>query len=161
MQPYRFIMTAVVCLTACTAMRVPIANAHDYKAGSLVIEQPWTRATPGGAKVAAGYMTITNKGTAADRLIGGAFPRATRVEIHEMKMEGHMMRMRPLAHGLEIKPGQTVKLAPGGYHVMFIGLKQPLTQGEHIKGQLTFQKAGTVDVEFVVESIGAKSSGGH
>jgi copper(I)-binding protein len=77
-----------------------------------------------------------------------------------MRMEGDVMRMRPLQQGLEIKPGQTVTLAPGGYHVMFVGLKAPLKQGERIVGQLVFEKAGTVNVEYVVESIGAKSSGG-
>jgi copper(I)-binding protein len=149
-----------VFLLAGLAM-VAMADAHDFKVGSLVIDHPWARATPGGAKVAAGYMTITNKGAAPDRLIGGSLQRAGRIELHEMRMEGDVMRMRQLPRGLEIKPGQSVKLAPGGYHLMFMGLKAPLKQGERIKGQLTFEKAGTIDIEYAVESIGAKSSGGQ
>jgi copper(I)-binding protein len=136
-----------------------IAEAHEFKVGTIVVDHPWSRATPGSAQVAAGYMTISNKGSEPDRLIGGTFVHAGHVEVHEMKMEGGMMKMRPLKDGLEIKPGQTVKLEPNGYHIMFMGLKQPLKQGETLKGQLRFQKAGTVDVEYVVEAIGATSSG--
>jgi copper(I)-binding protein len=133
------------------------ANAQEFRAGTLVIDRPWTRATPGGAKVAGGFMTITNKGTEPDRLIGGSLPRAGRFEVHETRMEGNVMRMRPLPKGLEIAPGQTVTLAPGGYHVMFMELKQPLKQGERLRGQLVFERAGTVEVEYTVESPGAKA----
>jgi copper(I)-binding protein len=139
------------------------APAQNYTAGSLKIERPWTRATPAGAKVAGGYMTITNSGKEPDRLVGGTLPRAGRFEVHEMKMDGGVMKMRELQGGLEIKPGETVQLKPGGYHVMFMELKEPLRQGETLKGQLRFEKAGTVDVEYKVESVGAQSSGhqGH
>jgi copper(I)-binding protein len=133
-----------------------ILDAHEFKAGSLVIDHPWTRATPGGSKIASGYMTITNKGTMPDRLIGGSLAHASRFELHETKMEGDMARMRPLPKGLEIKPGQTVRLAPGGYHVMFTGLKQPFKQGEMLKGQLVFEKAGAIEVFYAVEGIGSK-----
>jgi periplasmic copper chaperone A len=140
------------------------ALAHDpedskdaFMAGALRIAQPWSRATPGGAKVAGGYMTITNTGTEPDRLVGGTLPRAGRFEVHEMKTENGVMTMRPLAQGLEIKPGATVTLAPGGYHVMFMDLKQPLTQGESIEGELRFEKAGTVMVRYTVQGIGATS----
>jgi copper(I)-binding protein len=150
---------SVSVLAAIAVATVSSTRATEFKAGALVIDSPWTRATPGGAKVAGGYMTISNQGSAPDRLIGGSFPRATRFEVHEMQMEGTVMRMRPLPNGLEIKPQQAVKLAPGGYHLMFMGLKQPLKQGEKIKGQLVFEKAGTVDIEYVVEAIGAQNSG--
>lgn len=145
-----FILAAVVVAAA------PSTNANEYKAGPLVIDRPWTRATPGGAKVAGGYMTISNTGTTPDRLVGGSFVRAARFEVHEMRMEGSVMRMRALPKGLEIGPKQAVKLAPGGYHVMFMGLTQPLKQGERIKGRLVFEKAGTVDIDYVVEAIGAQ-----
>jgi copper(I)-binding protein len=148
---------ALACLAA---LAITAANAHEYNAGPLVIDHPWTRATPGGAKVAGGYMTITNKGAQPDRLIGGSLPQAGRFEIHESRTEGGVARMRPLPRGLEIKPGQSVTLAPGGYHVMFTGLKAPLKQGDKIKGQLIFEKAGTVEVEYAVEGIGAKSGEG-
>jgi len=137
------------------------AAAQNYTAGSLKIERPWTRATPSGAKVAGGYMTITNTGTEPDRLVGGSLPLAGRFEVHEMTMDGGVMKMRELQGGLEIKPGQTVQLKPGGYHVMFMELKELLKQGETLKGQLRFLKAGTVDVEYKVESVGAQSPGHH
>ena len=76
-----------------------------------------------------------------------------------MKMDNGVMKMRPVAGGLEIKPGQTVKLDPGGYHVMFMGLKQQLKEGEHFKATLDFAKAGKVDVDFTIEGIGAMSIG--
>ncbi len=139
------------------------AHAEDVTAGSMKISAPWARATPKGAAVGAGYMTITNNGSAPDRLIGGASEVASGFEIHEMTMDNGVMRMRPLGKGLEIKPGQSVELKPGGNHVMFLGLKKPLAQGEHVKATLAFEKAGTVDVDFTVESIGAQkpdSAGG-
>jgi periplasmic copper chaperone A len=159
MRTLRFSTISASVLATLVIAIAPPVEAAEVKAGTLVIDSPWTRATPGGAKVAGGYMTISNTGAAPDRLIGGSFPRAARFEVHEMQMDGSVMRMRPLPNGLEIKPHQAVKLAPGGYHLMFMGLKQPLKQGEKIKGQLVFEKAGTVNVEYVVESIGAQSSG--
>lgn len=129
-----------------------------YKIGSLVIENLWSRATPGGAKVAGGYMRITNAGAAPDRLIAGTTPLAGRFELHEMSMQGDVMRMRPLEKGLEIPPGKTVELKPGGSHAMFLDLKQPLRAGDTFNGTLTFEKAGTVSVNYAVRAIG--STGG-
>lgn len=131
------------------------ASAQEFKAGSLVIRQPWSRATAGAAKVGAGYMTITNTGSEPDRLIGGSLPQAGKFEVHEMRMDNNVMTMRPITGGLEIKPGQTVTLAPGGYHVMFMQLKEPLKEGEILKGDLVFEKAGTVPVEYKVGAIAA------
>lgn len=141
------------------SLALTTASAHDYKLGDLKIDHPWSRATPGGAKVAGGFMTITNNGKEADRLIGGTLVSAGIVEIHEMAMEGNVMKMRALAQGLEIKPGQTVELKPGGFHVMFLDLKAPLKEGEKVKGTLVFQRAGTIEVEFKIEARGA--GGGH
>ena len=131
-----------------------------YKVGRLVIEAPWTRATPGGAKVGGAYLKITNTGAEADRLVGGSLPIATAVEVHEMSMTDGVMKMRKLERGLEIKPGQTVELKPGGYHLMFTGLRQALQQGRLVKGTLQFEKAGSVEVEYRVEPIGARSGEG-
>lgn len=144
-------------LVVVTALSAAGAAAQDVTAGSLVISQPWSRATAPSAKVGAGYMTITNKGTTPDRLVGGSLPQAGRFEIHEMTMADGVMKMRPLDNGLEIKPGETVKLAPGGFHVMFMNLKEPLKQGETLKGELKFEKAGTVAVEYAVGAIAAQS----
>jgi copper(I)-binding protein len=152
MKSSRFFLVPLVLVSAFGVLQ---ASAQEFKAGSLVISQPWSRATAGGAKVGAGYMTITNIGTEPDRLIGGSLPQAGKFEVHEMRMENNVMTMRPLHGGLEIKPGQTVKLAPGGYHVMFMRLKEPLKQGEVLKGELVFEKAGKVPIEYKVGTIAA------
>ena len=129
--------------------------AQTYTVGAIKVEQPWARATPGGAKVGGGYLTITNTGNEPDRLIGGTLAQAGRFEMHEMKMEGGMAQMREVKGGLEIRPGQKVEFKPGGYHIMFMDLRAPFKQGDTLKGQLRFEKAGTVDVEYKVEAIGA------
>lgn len=133
-----------------------VALAHDFTAGPLTLEHPWTRATPAGAKVAGGYLTIQNSGAAPDRLIGGASDIAGRLEIHEMAVKDGIMTMRPLTSGLEVAPGGKAELKPGGYHIMFMDLKRPLKEGESVKGTLQFEKAGEVTVEFAVGSIGAR-----
>ena len=132
------------------------AQAEDVTVGSLKISAAWARATPKGASIGGGYMKITNSGAAPDRLVGGSTDAANRFEVHEMSMDNGVMKMRPVSTGLEIKPGQTVELKPGGYHVMFVGLKQQLKQGDHFNAQLMFEKAGKVDVDFAVEGIGTK-----
>jgi hypothetical protein len=128
--------------------------AHDYTVGSLHIEHPWSRTVPKGANVAVGYLEIKNTGTIPDRLIGGSSEIAGRFEIHEMTMDGGVMKMRPLEGGIEIPPGQSVKLAPGGNHLMFLDLTIPPVQGKFFRGTLVFEKAGKVDVEFDVEGMG-------
>ncbi|MGH6665147.1 MAG: copper chaperone PCu(A)C [Pseudolabrys sp.] len=150
-----FIVTAVFA-----AFAVLPALAEDVTAGSLKISAPWARATPKGASVGGGYLKITNTGTAPDRLIGGSTDIAKSFEVHEMTMDKGVMKMRPVTGGLEIKPGQTVELKPGGYHVMLMGLKKQLEKGQHFKATLEFAKAGKVDVNFTVEGVGAQSGGG-
>lgn len=135
----------------------PAANV--FKAGALTIEAPWARATPGGAQVAGGFMKITNSGAEPDRLVGGSVPFAGRFEVHEMAMDGGVMKMRE-TKGLEIKPGQTVELKPGGYHVMFMDLKSGLKEGQTVKGTLVFEKAGKIEVEFKVGPIGGGAPAG-
>jgi copper(I)-binding protein len=144
-------------LAAVSLLAPGAAAAADYTLGALRIENPWTRATPKGASVAGGYVRIVNTGTAADRLIGGSAAFAARFEVHEMKMENGIMQMRPIAAGLEIKPGETVELRPGGYHVMFMDLKEPPLAGGRVKGTLVFEKAGTVEIEYSVAPIGGPS----
>lgn len=136
------------------AAAAPAGN-DTYKIGDLVVVSPWTRATPGGAKIAGGYLKITNNGTSADRLTGATSASADRAEIHEMSMTDGVMKMRPLADGLTIKPGETVELKPGGFHMMFMDIKQPLKQGDALKAKLIFEKAGKLDVSFGVQAIGA------
>jgi copper(I)-binding protein len=133
------------------------AATSTFRAGPILIEQPWARATPGGAKVGGGYMRITNTGTAPDRLLGGTVAAAGRFEVHRMSMSDDVMRMAPV-EALELKPGATVQLKPGGYHAMFVDLKQPLREGDRVKGTLAFEKAGRVDIEYVVRGIGAQGA---
>ena len=137
------------------------ACAHEFKAGPLKIGHPWSRATPAGAKVGGGYLSIENTGATADRLVSVSVPFAARAEIHEMAVKDGVMTMRPLEQGVEVPAGAKVEFKPGGYHIMFMELKQPLKQGEMMKGTLTFEKAGTVDVEFKVDAIAAKGGEGE
>jgi copper(I)-binding protein len=154
-----FIVTA--CLLAASATNLASsASAADVKAGSLTITDPYSRATPKGTTVAAGYMKITNNGTTPDRLTGGSSDVAPKIEVHESSTENGVAKMRPVTGGLEIKPGETVELKPGSYHLMFVGLKKQLNAKDHIKATLTFEQAGKVDVDYDVLAMGA-SPGGH
>lgn len=148
----------IALAAAAMALAGTAASAHDFTVGPLKIGHPWTRATPAGAKVAGGYLSIQNTGSAADRFTGGSSEIAGRVEVHEMSVKDGVMTMRPLEAGVEVKPGEKVELKPGGYHIMFLDLKRQLKQGEKVKSTLTFEKAGTVEVEFVVDAVGARSS---
>ena len=143
-------------LAALAVMLAEIAAAEDYTAGTLQIGNPWARATPSGASIGAGYLTITNKGADTERLIGGSAAPASRLEVHTTVVEQGVAKMRTVK-AIEIPPGQTIELKPGGMHVMFVGLKQPLKQGQRIKGTLVFEKAGTVEIEFAVQPVGAPS----
>lgn len=137
----------------------PLAGAGAPPArvslGPLVIEAPWTRATPGGATTGAGYLTITNTGSAPDTLLGGGIEAGERIEIHDMTMTDGLMTMRRLPEGLVIPAGETVRLESGGLHLMFIGLKQGFKAGETVKATLAFKAAGTVEIDFAVAPIGA------
>jgi copper(I)-binding protein len=139
------------------------AAAAEYRIGGLQIREPWARATPKGADVAAGYMTIVNGGTQSDRLIGGSAAAAGRFEIHRMTVNQGVMQMRPVAEGLEIRPGETIELKPGSLHAMWLDLRRPLAAGERVKGSLLFEKAGKVDIEYEVAPIGGapQSHSGH
>jgi copper(I)-binding protein len=138
-----------------------VATAYDYKLGTLEIDHPWARATPPTAPAGGGYLTITNKGAAADRLVSVKSPAAGAVQVHEMKMEGNVMRMREVEGGLAIAPGATVALAPGGLHLMMMGLKMPLKQGEKVPVTLVFEKAGSIDIELDVMAMGAAPAHEH
>jgi periplasmic copper chaperone A len=159
----RTFRAAVVIAAGLAAASTAQAQAHDYMAGSLKIHHPWTRVTPDGAQAAGGFMTITNTGADTDTLVGGTFVLSAKFEIHEMSMTDGVMKMRQLEKGIVIKPGETVELKPGGLHTMLIGLKQPLRDGEKVKGTLVFEKAGTVEVDYKVEPLGTRAPGsaGH
>ena len=131
------------------------AMATDYAVGSLVISGPWSRATPKGAQTGVGYMTIKNNGASPDRLLGGSVDAADRFQLHEMTMENGVAKMRDLID-IEISPGHKIEFKPGGSHAMFVNLRRPLSKGEHVKGTLIFEHAGTVQIEYDVEGIGTQ-----
>jgi copper(I)-binding protein len=148
----------VASLVAVSALSGSAASAADYKVGALEIDSPWSRAVPKGAKVAAGYMRIKNTGTEPDRLVSGSTSVAGGFMIHEVTIDNGVMKMRPLPSGMEIKPGETVELKPGSFHIMMTDLKQPIQRGKPFKASLMFEKAGEVDVDFAVEAAGATSA---
>jgi uncharacterized protein YcnI len=151
------------------AITAAAAGEHDHGAksmaasaavtvGNLEISGGFSRATLPNAPVGGGYITITNKGGEADRLVSAASPVAGVTQLHEMKMEGDLMKMNELPEGIEIPAGETVALQPGGLHIMFMQLTQPLIEGTRIPLTLSFEKAGKVEVELSVGSPAAKGS---
>jgi periplasmic copper chaperone A len=146
---------ALLAAVAASLLFVPPASAHEIKAGTLVLTDLWARATPPGAKAGGGFLTITNTGDEPDRLVSASTPEAAIGEVHEMKVEDGVMTMRPLADGLAIPAHDSVTLAPGGFHLMFINLKAPLAEGGKMPVTLTFEKAGTVETFLHIEPIGA------
>jgi copper(I)-binding protein len=129
------------------------AATDSYKIGDLVIKTPYSRSTPPMAPVGGGFMTIINNGPEADTLISGSASFSKAFEIHEMSMKDGIMKMAELENGLTIPAGEAVELKPGGYHLMFITLSEQLKPDERRKATLKFEKAGEVEVEFVVRDI--------
>jgi periplasmic copper chaperone A len=145
-----------LALAALLALLAAPALADGITVGDLTIEQPWARATPKGAAVGAGYLTIHNNGATPDKLTGGSAEFAG-VEVHEMSMTDGVMKMREVTGGLEIPAHGAVTLAPNGYHLMFVKLKTPLVKGEKVKATLTFEHAGAAEVTFDVREVGAQA----
>ncbi|MCP1198935.1 copper chaperone PCu(A)C [Notoacmeibacter sp. MSK16QG-6] len=158
------IMAAVAALTllpiSAQAESNKMADGHSHMqmVGKLEITDVRLRATPPNAKVAAGYLTVRNTGTEPDRLIGGSVDFADEIEVHEMAVEDGVMKMRPLRDGLEIAPGQQVELKPGSYHLMLMGMKDELKEGQTRTLTVEFEKAGSVSVDAPVAPFG---KGGH
>ena len=129
---------------------LPSAEAHEIKAGNLVISHPWSRQSTMAANVAAGFMTITNAGSEEDRLLKVESPISVIVQLHDMKMEGDVMKMAEVPGGIAIPAGATVELKPRSLHVMFMELKEAPEEGRVFPATLTFEKAGRVEVDFEV-----------
>jgi len=143
-------------LLAAIAFPASAGASPPVDVAGLKIDGVWARATPPGAQVAGGFLHIANASKSADRLIGISAPdAAAKVEIHQSTMVGNVARMRQIVGGLAIPPGGDITLKPGGYHLMFLGLKAPFKKGEHVKATLDFKTAGKVDVIFDVRGIGA------
>jgi copper(I)-binding protein len=133
------------------------SHAENTVSGNLVISQPWSRATPNGAKVAGGYLTIENKGSAPDRLLSATSEMAKKLEIHDMAVSNGVMTMRPLEGGLTLAAGGSLKFAPGGLHLMFVDLAAPLRQGERVPVTLKFEHGGEIKALFEVQGVGAQA----
>lgn len=133
-----------------------MTHAAKAETGAISVENAWARATPKGAKVAAGYLTIENTGDQPDRLVSASATFAGKTEIHLMNMVDGVMQMRPITDGLTVPPIDTVALEPNSYHLMFMDLAGPLSEGETLRGELTFERAGSVEVTFQVMGIGAQ-----
>jgi copper(I)-binding protein len=131
--------------------------AHVFSKGELTVRHPWTRATPPGATVAAGYMEIRNSGKELDRLLGAATPLAERVELHVQLREGDVLKMRE-AKDLEAPARQRLVLRPGGSHLMIVGLKKPFVKGESVPITLRFEKAGELQIELEVQALGSRKA---
>lgn len=153
--------TDVPPATARPAPRLTLVAAapadHAHHTSPIMIMQPWARATPPGAQTAAAYLTIMNHGAESDVLVGASSPQAERVEFHLMTMDNGVMKMRPATSGVTVPAGAAVELKPeGGYHVMLSGLKAPLRSGTMLPVTLRFAKAGSIEVVFAIEPIGAR-----
>jgi hypothetical protein len=149
----------LIAAAGAALLATPAAAQTEVRAGDLVITQAWSRAAAQGGQ-GAGYLTIANRGAAADRLLAASSPAAGRMELHSMIRDGDVMRMREVP-AIDLPAGQTVSLRPGGLHLMFIGLGQPLRQGETVPVTLRFERAGEVRIDFAIQAAGARGAGGH
>lgn len=156
----KLIALAFIALAACGAPTAPEQNEapsatvplpQGLETEGLEIRDAWAAPTPGGVDVSAGYLTIANGGQ-ADRLLSVSSPRAAKTEIHEMSMDGGVMRMREVTGGLDAPAGSVVTFGPGGLHLMFTGVTQPFAVGEEIPVTLTFEKAGTREIALPVRA---------
>ncbi len=155
----RLTIPAVAVLATLAAFAPTLADAGEVTVKGVTVAHPWARATPEGAKIGAAFAEIKTDKDTTDRLIDVSSPIAGRAEIHNMTMEGDVMKMRRL-DGIDLKPGETLALKPMGVHVMLFDLKQPLKERDPLKLTLTFANAGPIEVEGTVEPLGAKGPHG-
>jgi copper(I)-binding protein len=147
--------SAALLATALMSGTLGGALAGEYRVGELRVTAPWARATAGPVKTGAVYLTLSNHGKRADELVAVASPSARRATLHTHLMAGGVMKMRPLER-IEVGPGASSVLAPGGLHIMLMGLKAPLVEGGRFPLTLTFARAGTVEIQIEVQAVGAK-----
>ncbi|WP_207483006.1 copper chaperone PCu(A)C [Arenibaculum pallidiluteum] len=147
----RFIARPIAAAALAASLATLPAHA---RAADIEVHRAWTRATPPGAPTAGGYMVVRNTGATGDRILGGSTPIAERVEVHEMAVVDGVMKMRALADGLAVPAGGEVTLAPGGHHLMLIGLRDSLKAGTTVPLTLTFEKAGDLRLDLSVAAIG-------
>lgn len=154
------LVTALATALLVAGAAVPNALAHEYEVGTLTIVHPWARASAGAGKTGAVYVTIQNRGDAPERLLGASTAKAETAELHTHVTENDVMKMRAV-DAIEVAPGDTFKLAPGGVHVMLMGLASPLVEYGSFPMTLHFEHAGDVEIEVIVESVAAMQSGDH
>jgi copper(I)-binding protein len=145
---FTFLFAAFIAIAGITGL----AAAHEQKLGDLILHHGWARATPAGAKTGAGYVKIENTGDTPDQLLSVSSDIAAMTEIHQMTMENDMMKMGP-AGAIDIPAHGVVELKPHGLHIMMMGLKKPLVEGDTFPVTLTFAKAGKVDLQIVVGKV--------
>ncbi|WP_027486196.1 copper chaperone PCu(A)C [Allorhizobium undicola] len=152
-------MLAITSAFLITGLLAETASGHEYKLGKLEIDHPFARAMVPVVKVGGGYLTIVNKGDEPDRLLSVSSERAKTVQLHEMKMDDGVMEMNEQKDGIAIPAGATVPMQPNSdYHIMFMNVAAPFKEGEKIKATLTFEKAGKLDVDFIVGPLAAGST---
>jgi copper(I)-binding protein len=150
------LIVSAVTLSAVTCGALTAGDPSGrYQVGKVAVEQPWARETAAGQQVGGGFMIISNRGKTADRLISASSPVANEVQLHNMTMDGGIMRMRQVEGGIAIPANGRLELKPGSYHIMFMGLKRPLRQGERFAVTLRFKQAGQLTVRFTVQPVGA------
>jgi periplasmic copper chaperone A len=151
------VSSTFVLFCAVAGLLAPSALAHGHEQGNLAVRHPWTRATAPGAKVAAGYMEIRNSGTLVDRVIGASSPVAERVELHVMKLDGDVMRMREVS-AFDVPARQRLELRPGSSHLMLVGIRKPLVKGERVPLTLRFERAGELQLELEVQAADSRKA---
>lgn len=147
-------------LVVAIALASSPALARDYALKELRIVEPYARATAPGARTGGAYFKIENRGAANDALVGVASPVAETAELHVMRIDGKLAQMRPISR-IGLPGGAIVTLAPNGYHVMLIGLKRPLVAGDTLPLKLTFEKAGSVEIEASIIPLTATAPPAH
>jgi copper(I)-binding protein len=149
---------ALLAALALAPLPIAATRAHEYRAGALQIDHPWARPTAPAQKVGAGYLTIRNQGGEADRLVAARTPVVPMVELHTHEIDAQGVARMKQIEAIDVPPGATVELAPGGLHLMLMGLTEPLREGARFPLTLRFERAGEVEVEMQVEGSAA---GGH
>ena len=149
-------LTSIVLLVLLSGGSV---YAQTSAQNTIVVERPWARATPAGARSGVVYVTLINNGSAGDSLLSAATPVADQVQFHSATEENGVSRMREM-RTVDVTPGARVAFSPGGLHIMMVGLKQPLKEGQTFPLTLNFEKAGKIDVTVPVEKVGAMQGGG-
>jgi copper(I)-binding protein len=150
------VLLTVLAMGSSQSAPAQAVGSGTYRIGAIVVEAPWSREAPGGVKRAVGYMRITNTGQHPDRLVGGTAATTGRLEVHQSTTSDGLTQMQAIKDGLVIGPGESVELKPGAMHGMLVDLPRGPKAGEIIKGTLMFERAGAIEIEYQVGSVGIR-----